>query len=188
MANDAYRPLSRPDCGAVALNHNRNLDAAEPLWCATGRRRDAGWVWRHRLALLIWGRGGLISQVHERDGRFVSYFGGYTRGPEATFSIGIVDLDLPDPWGAWRRDSARVFESTLAAGAQLFRLKASSDRGWFVGWAEQEVGMRRLPGQRTWVADRATIAGHVGGFVLLPADGELPGSRGSGWPAPWSPV
>ena len=50
------------------------------------------------------GRGQAIGQIHERDGQLISYFGGHLRGEQATFSFGVVDLDLPDPLDVWRQD------------------------------------------------------------------------------------
>jgi hypothetical protein len=108
------------------------------------------------------GRGSVIDQVHERRGRVVSYFAGYARGDRVTFSIGVVDLDLPDPLETWRRDVVHLFAAALRTGARDFRIQASSDRAWFVDWMEREVGMERLADRNVWVAGRAVIASHVG--------------------------
>jgi hypothetical protein len=156
-----YRPLRRADCAEIARHYNRNLAAADPVWCAEGTECDGRWVWLHRLTLMARGRGRLIDQVHERRGRVVSYFAGYARGERVTFSIGVVDLDLPDPLETWRRDAAHLFAAALRTGARDFRIQASSDRAWFVEWMEQEVGMERVPDRRIWVAGRAVIARHV---------------------------
>lgn len=176
MSGDIYRPLIRADCDAIALHYNRNLAEPDPLWCAGGRRFDGNRIWLHRLTLWVRGRGGVIVQLHERNGRFVSYFGGYAKGDEATFSIGVVDLDLPDPLDVWRSDLGRLFESTLAAGARTFTIRASSDRARFVDWMEREVGMKRPSERCVWTADRESIASYVGGF---PQWADPPPDRGS---------
>jgi hypothetical protein len=161
MSADVYRKLTRPDCDAVARHYNRNLTSADPLWCAGGTPYDGSRVWVHSLTLTVRGRGRSISQVHEDRGRVLSYFGGYTRNDEATFSIGVVDLDLPDPRDTWRQDVGRMFRDALAARTLVFKIRASSDRAWFVGWMQDEVGMRREGERRLWVADRAAMASYV---------------------------
>ena len=115
------------------------------------------------MVLKVRGRGHAISQVHERRGRVVSYFGGYARHGQATFSLGVVDLTLPNPLEIWRQDCIHLFEATLAGGVQSIRVHASSDRAWFVGWMEEEVGMSRVGAQNLWVADRARIGEYVEG-------------------------
>jgi hypothetical protein len=159
--DDVYRPLRRADCGEIARHYNRNLAELEPVWCAGGSEWDGNRVWLHRLVLMARGRGRLVDQVHERRGRVISYFAGYTRGDQATFSIGVVDLDLPDPLETWRSDVVHLFAATLRTGVRDFRIQASSDRAWFVEWMEQEVGMARLADRNVWVAGRAVIASHV---------------------------
>jgi hypothetical protein len=162
MSGDHFRALRRADCDAVARHYNRNLVSPEPLWCAGGQPYDGARVWLHGLTLTARGRGRRISQVHERHGRLVSYFGGYTRNDEVRFSIGVVDLDLRDPRETWRQDTGELFRSVLAAGTPVFKVQASSDQAWFVSWMEDEVGMRRLGDQRVWVADRAAMASYLG--------------------------
>ena len=161
MSGDVYRVLTRRDCDAVARQYNRNLDSADPRWCAEGQPYDGARIWIHSLTLVVRGRGQPISQVHERQGRLLSYFGGYRRRDEATFSIGVVDLDLPDPRNTWRLDVAHMFRDALAAGTRVFTIRASSDRAWFVSWMEDEVGMRRAGDRRLWVADRDCMARYV---------------------------
>jgi hypothetical protein len=161
LSDDLYRPLRRSDCAEIARHYNRNLAELDPIWCAGGSEYDDNRVWLHRLVLMARGRGRLVDQVHERRGRVLSYFAGYARGDRVTFSIGVVDLDLPDPLETWRRDVVQLFASSLQAGAREFRIHASSDRAWFVDWMEREVGMERVAGQNVWVADRAVIASHV---------------------------
>ena len=167
---DLYRPLERPDCAAIARHYNRNLGCADPLWCASGAPWDARRVWLHRTLLALRGRGTAIAVVHVVDGRVHSYFGGYERGGRATYSIGVVDLGLPEPMDTWRRDSAHAFDGSLGRGVDEFRVTASSDRARYVGWMEREVGMRRLEGQTIWVACGATmrayVAGQLGGAEL----------------------
>jgi hypothetical protein len=158
---DVYRALTRGDCDAVARHYNRNLASDDPLWCAGGQPYDGARVWLHCLTLRVRGQGRLISQVHERDGRVLSYFGGYRRRDEARFSIGVVDLELPDPRNTWRRDVGHMFGEALATGTRAFTIRASSDHAWFVGWMEDEVGMRRDGERRVWTADRACMAGYV---------------------------
>jgi hypothetical protein len=170
---ERYRPLLRSDCDALAGHYNRNLLEADPIWCAQGGETSATTLWVHRLVLVARGRGHAISQVHERAGRPLSYFGGYLRGTLATFSIGIVDLDLPDPMATWRGDAAHLFGTALRAGAEAFRIHSSSDRGRFVGWLEDEVGARRLDGRRVWLADRSDVARYVGACAAR-TDGERP--------------
>jgi hypothetical protein len=160
-AGDRYRPLLRSDCDALARHYNRNLLEPDPIWCAQGGPSSATAIWLHRLVLVARGRGQAISQVHERAGRPVSYFGGYLRHGQATFSIGIVDLDLPDPMETWRRDTAHLFGAAVRGGAEAFRIHSSSDRGRFVGWLEDEVGARRLGARRVWVADRSDVARYL---------------------------
>lgn len=162
---DLYRPLKRSDCAAIARHYNRNLTCADPLWCAEGTSWDARRVWLHRSVLALRGRGRLIADVHELDDCLQSYFGGYERGGRATFSVGVVNLDLSDPMEMWRRDSAHAFEQALGRGVGEFRITASSDRARFVAWMEQEVGMRRLGGANVWVADGATMATYVAGQI-----------------------
>jgi len=157
--------MRRSDCDEIARQYNRNLAIADPLWCASGRAYDGKRIWLHRLVLAARGRGRAIGQVHERRGRVVSYFGGYARGDQVTFSIGVVDLDLPNPYQTWRQDCVHLFESALAAGAKTFRIQASSDQAWFVGWLEREVGMRRLPDRAMWTAERRSIAEYVDGVA-----------------------
>jgi hypothetical protein len=164
MERDLYRPLLRSDCDEIARQYNRNLAELDPIWCAGGRGYDGNRIWLHRMVLAARGRGRAIGQVHELDGRVVSYFGGFARGDQVTFSIGVVDLDLPDPLETWRRDVAHLFESSLAAGACTVRIWASSDRAWFVSWMEGEVGMERVEVSNVWVADRARIARYLGAF------------------------
>jgi hypothetical protein len=161
LNDDVYRPLRRSDCAEVARHYNRNLVEHDPIWCGGGSRYDANRVWLHRLVLLARGRGRLVDQVHERRGRVISYFAGYATGDRLTFSFGVVDLDLPDPLETWRHDVVRLFASTLRTGAREFRIRASSDRAWFVEWMEREVGMERVADRNLWVADRAVIASHV---------------------------
>jgi hypothetical protein len=161
MTGDLYRPLLRSDCDALAQHHNRNRVQPDPIWCARSGETSGTAIWLHGLVLLARGRGHAISQVHERDGRPLSYFGGYQWQGRATFSIGIVDLDLPDPMATWRQDAAHLFAATLQGGAQLFRVQTSSDRGRFVGWLEREVGARREPERNVWVADRTEIARYL---------------------------
>jgi hypothetical protein len=153
-----YRPLQRSDCDALASHYNRNLLEPDPIWCAQGGESSATSIWLHRLVLVARGRGQAISQVHEQAGRTLSYFGGYHRHGVATFSIGIVDLDLPDPMATWRRDTAHLFGAAVRDGAEAFRIHSSSDRGRFVGWLEDEVGARRVEGRNVWAADRADVA------------------------------
>jgi hypothetical protein len=165
MTGDRYRPLLRADCDALARHHNRNRREPEPIWCARGGEASGTALWLHRLVLIARGRGRAISQVHERDGRPLSYFGGYGRDSRATFSLGIVDLDLPDLIATWRRDAAHLFAATLQGGAETFRVQTSSDRGRFVGWLEREVGATRLPDRNVWTADRTGIARYLGACV-----------------------
>jgi hypothetical protein len=161
LNDDVYRSLRRSDCAEIARHYNRNLVERDPLWCGGGSAYDANRVWLHRLVLMARGRGRLVDQVHERRGRVVSYFAGHARGSRVTLSIGVVDLDLPDPRDTWRRDAVRLFASTLRTGAREFRIQASSDQAWFVEWMEQEVGMERVADRNVWLADRAVIASHV---------------------------
>jgi hypothetical protein len=156
-----YRPLRRADCDEIARHYNRNLAGREPIWCAGGSEFDGNRVWLHRLVLIARGRGRLVDQVHERRGRVISYFAGYARGDRVTFSIGVVDPDLPDPLATWRRDAAHLFTAALRTGARDFRIRASSDRAWFVEWMEREVGMERVAGRNVWVAGQAVIVSHV---------------------------
>jgi hypothetical protein len=158
---DVYRPLARSDCAAVAHHYNLNLQQTDPLWCAGGRPWDAHRVWLHRSVLLLRGRGRLIGQVHEQAGRFNSYFAGFRSGARATCSFGVVDQELPDPMGTWRRDTARLFGACLDDGMEELRIQASSDRARYVAWMEQEVGLARLPGKNTWVAGRGAVARYV---------------------------
>jgi hypothetical protein len=162
---DLFRPLRRADCDAIARHYNRNLLEPDPIWCANGTEADGKRIWMHRLVLAVRGRGRAIGQVHERDGRVISYFGGYTRGELAVFSIGVVDLDTPDPMEVWRRDVAHLFCALLESGAETFRIRSSSDQGRFVGWMEREVGMERVEGANAWIADRAVIARYVGAYL-----------------------
>jgi hypothetical protein len=166
MAGDLYRPLLRSDCDALARHHNRNRSEPDPIWCARGGEASGTALWLHRLVLIARGRGRAISQVHERDGRPLSYFGGYHRNDRATFSIGIVDLDLPDPMATWRRDAAHLFAAALEGGAETFRVQTSSDRGRFVAWLEREVGARRLRGRNVWIAERVDIVRYLGTRVF----------------------
>jgi hypothetical protein len=161
LPRDMYRPLEWVDCGAIARMYNRNLDAPEPLWCAGGRHYDAAHVWLHSLVQVARGRGRGISQVHERDGEILSYFAAYARGQKATFTLGVVDLGLPDPRATWRQDTRHLFRAVLADGAEVLQVRASSDRAWFVAWMEDEVGMGRLGGQRLWTANRGGILRYV---------------------------
>jgi hypothetical protein len=158
---DVYRPLAWADCAAIARHYNRNLRCADPLWCAGGAPWDARRVWAHRRLLALRGRGRSVAEVHEVDGRVHSYFGGYERGARATYSLGVVDLDLPEPMDTWRRDSAHAFDGSLRRGVDEFRVTASSDRARYVGWMEREVGMRRLEGTTVWVACGATMQKYV---------------------------
>jgi hypothetical protein len=183
VTGDAYRPLLRSDCDALARHHNRNRGAPDPIWCARGGEVSGTALWLHRLVLIARGRGRAIGQVHACDGRPLSYFGGYERNRQATFSVGIVDLDLPDPMATWRRDAAHLFAATLRGGAETFRFRTSSDRGRFVGWLEGEVGARRLPGCNVWIADRADIARYLGAGALKGTPGSDAPSAAAGPPA-----
>ena len=168
VTGDFYRPLLRSDCDALAQHHNRNRVEPDPIWCARGGEASPTAIWLHRLVLIARGRGHAISQVHERGGRPLSYFGGYQRNGRATFSIGIVDLDLPDPMATWRHDAAHLFAATLQGDAETFCVQTSSDRGRFVGWLEGEVGARRVPDRNVWIADRADIVRYVAAALLQP--------------------
>jgi hypothetical protein len=117
----------------------------------------------------------VIDQVHERRGRVVSYFAGHARSERATFSIGVVDLDLPDPLDTWRRDTARLFATALGQGAGEIRVRASSDRAWFVGWMEQEVGMVRRTDANVWAAGRAAVARYIREQDQTPDPAAAPG-------------
>ena len=170
MAVERFRPLRRSDCDALASYCNRNRLEPDPIWCAKESDVSGTTIWLHRLVLAARGRGRAISQVHEIEGRPVSYFGGYWRGRRAAFSIGIVDVDLADPMETWRQDVSHLFAATLADHVETFHVQSSSDRGRFVGWLEDEVGAVRLAGRNAWTADRARIAAYVGRPELVEAD------------------
>jgi hypothetical protein len=169
VGDDVYRPMIRRDCEAIAAHYNSNLAAHDPLWCAGGREYDGNRVWIHSLVLKVRGRGKAICQVHERNHRVVSYFGGYARGDQVTFSVGIVDLSLPHPREIWRQDCTHLFATALADGAQVIRVHASSDDAWFVGWMEDEVAMTRVGVGNLWVADRAQIGRYIASRPKAPS-------------------
>jgi hypothetical protein len=165
VSDDVYRPLRRSDCDAVARYYNQNLAEVDPLWCAGGSEYDGNRIWLHGLVLAVRGRGRALGQVHERDGRVISYFGGYARGDRVTYSIGVVDPALPDPFETWRQDTVHLFQSALGSGARVFVIRASSDRARFVDWMEREVGMERWMGRNAWIAERDVIAAYVGALA-----------------------
>lgn len=153
-----FREVESKDHAVLADYYNNNLVAKEKIWCASGKMTALDFK-LHVMSLHL--RGRAITQVHEEEGKIISYFGGYFRNNRVTFTVGIVNLAL-DTKDVWRRDAAEMFREALESNPEEVRIKLSDNQCWIVSWIEQEVGMTRYGTKNLWIASPEVIRKYEG--------------------------
>ncbi len=161
---EEFRSLLPSDASAIAQHYNKNLEQVNPLWCGTGNSYSPEKVRLHSFTLSL--RGKAITQVHTRNGEFISYFGGYIRGDTVTFKIGVINLDCDAPMDIWRKDAARLLQICLERGITKYKMSGSGEDGEFVSWIENEVGLKKGKGKNCWIGERSAIEKYVGGYMV----------------------
>ena len=154
-----FREYTSSDAKAIAHHYNLNFDRDDNIWCADGSPTNSSKIKLHAKSLSI--RGIRLTQVHDEDGVFLSYFGGYLKGNGAVFKIAVVNLEVPDPQTLFRKDGAHALLQALQQGVEHVILSGSSDRAFYATWAEQEVGMNRDTSRSLWVADKDTVNQYI---------------------------
>lgn len=158
-----YRPFQFSDAEAIAHYYNKNLERTQKMWCGKGNKYSAWKIQAHLLTLSL--RGKAVTQVHEEDGEFISYYGGYEQGDTVTYTIGVINLDLDNPMQQWRIDSAKSFQRDMQRGMKTFRLKLSSDDAAIVAWMENDVGMERMDNTTIWTINQEKITQYISKYL-----------------------
>jgi hypothetical protein len=153
------REYTSSDAKDIAHHYNLNLKRHDPLWCPDGSPTTSGRIKIHAKSLSL--RGKRLTQIHEENESFLSYFGGYMKNGEAVFKIAVVNLDVADPKELFRIDGAHAIEYALACGVEHVLLSGSSDKAYYARWAEEEAGMTRQGDSPLWVADKPTAQRYI---------------------------
>ncbi len=148
------REYSASDAKDIAHHYNLNFGLDDPLWCPDGSITTASKIKIHAKSLSL--RGKRLTQIHEEEGKFLSYFGGYLKSGEAVFKIAVVNLEVPDPKDLFRVDGAYAISYALTCGVERVILSGSSDKAFYAQWAEKEAGMKRQGNSPLWIAERPT--------------------------------
>ena len=159
------REYTSSDAKDIAHHYNLNFGLDEPLWCPDGSPTTAAKIKIHAKSLSL--RGKRLTQVHEDEGKFLSYFGGYLKNNEAVFKIAVVNLDAPDPKDIFRIDGAHAIAYALTCGVERVILSGSSDKAYYAQWAEGEAGMERQGILPLWIADRPTAEQYIRNTLYL---------------------
>lgn len=154
-----FRTFRSSDANVIAQHYNKNLRKPDNIWCAASGPVSPTYIKLHRLALKA--RGSILDQVHEDENGFLSYFIGTKKNDTASFSMGVVNLDHPQPMDLLRKDTALFIKNLLNMGINKLRITGSSDQGSYVDWMEQEVKMKRVGRNNLWIADDHTLTMYV---------------------------
>ena len=155
-----YRQAIDSDYQQVAQYKLKNNQLDNPIWCKTYDFWTGSLI---KARLAIEGlRGQIVTDVHEEDGKVLSFFAGFEHRANVTYMIGVVDLDQPDPIGLWRRDAAKTLAGALERGAETIRLRFNDSPCWARDvWAEQEIGFVKHPTANMWKATADTVQAYV---------------------------
>lgn len=157
-----YREVKLSDFKTIALWANKNNLEVNNLWCRSNKKYTEANLIAHYWTLKTRGLGKTLTQTHQEDGIFLSYFAGYTQRNTLTLTTGVINLDEPDPKEIWRKDARILFNRVLEQdNIQKFRISSSSDQGWHTEWIEKEVGMKRVGNNNLWIADSQTIRNYI---------------------------
>jgi hypothetical protein len=129
------------------------------IWCKKDSFVTARDIALHEISLSL--RGKAFTRVHEENGAFLSYYGAFMRGRTTTFTIAVVNLDVPDPMQLFRHDATKALQAALENGSEQMRISTSSDDAQYVKWAENEVGMKRYKDKNLWIGDYGCIKNYI---------------------------
>lgn len=154
-----YREFEYHDAKDIAHHYNLNLNRSDNIWCPGGSEVSPAKIRLHAKSLSL--RGKRITQVHEEDEQFLSYFGGYVRGDSAVFKIAVVNLAVDEPFELFKTDANQALLMALEKGVEKVILSGSSDKALYSKWAENTIGMQRSGDSNMWVAGKNTIQNHL---------------------------
>lgn len=160
ISRDIYRPIKFSDAKHIAHYFNKNAESSSAIMCTPINKETP-----ERVMLLIASyrvRGTPITQVHEADGEFISYFGGFIRGKTVKFTTSAVNLDKPDPMQIYVRDAVKMIKTALDRGMETFIVQVTD--GKVIDWMERSIGMKRDGDKNRWIGDRETMEKYVAGF------------------------
>lgn len=158
---ELYRSLSVEDLMAIATLYNLNNDREETVWCRTSEYEPSR-VLKHVIKCMAFGDP--ITQVHEVDDQLISYFCGWIDADSVTYDVGVVNINLPDFFDIWRKDTAELFKRGLQVGKPMMRIKLSTDDNALVSWIEKEVGMTRMGEANIWEIESSKVVPYTEKF------------------------
>lgn len=167
---DIYRPVKFSDAKHIARSFNENYRNAEnaeassnAIMCTPINEEGPKRIWGIIFQYGLFGRTP-ITQVHEKDGQFISFFGGYIRGDTVKFTTSAINNwdDIPNPMDVYVEDAVKMISTALDKGMETFIVQVSD--GKVIDWMEGTIGMKRDGTEDRWIGDRETMERYVDGF------------------------